>query len=135
MPNASPSRSVGPLPPTSTTAGSSRRRRACAGFDIVPASRKPLLGIFTCSSFGREMVTLRDDTEAMSSRTTSSDCSGTLKRSSRPVSSVQMSASSWRARQHQRRRGAARADQARRGLNLLGGRLADADGERHLRQR
>ena len=37
--------------------------------------------MLTGSSFGREIDTLRADTEAMSSRTTSSDCAGTLKRS------------------------------------------------------
>ena len=96
MPNARLSRSVGPLPATRTHRRHGRcGSLACAGLDSVPASRKPLPGIFTCSSFGREMETLREDTEAMSSRTTSSDCSGTLNRIIRPASSVQRSASSW----------------------------------------
>jgi len=55
MPTATPSRSVGPLPPTRTTAGR-RAAAAVAGFDTVPASEKPLLGMFTCSSFAREMI-------------------------------------------------------------------------------
>src|SRR6267378_5851584 len=98
MPNTISSRSVGPLPPTSTTAGS--RLSATGGVrlepdpsvdggvrlepdpseyvgrDRVPASTNPLPGILTCSSFGREMGTVRDDTDATSSRTNSSDCPG-----------------------------------------------------------
>ena len=104
-----------------------RRRSACAGLDSVPASEKPLLGMLTGSSFGREMVTLRDETAAMSSRTTSSACAGTLKRIMRPASSVQRSAS-------RRPPGSTSAMRVRRaltrravGLNLLGGRLADGD--------
>ena len=50
MPNASSSRSVGPDPPTSTTAGNGAGAGA-AGFDSVPASENPLAGILTCSSF------------------------------------------------------------------------------------
>ena len=41
-----------------------RQPRACGArpvFESVPASEKPLPGIFTCSSFGREIGTLRDD--------------------------------------------------------------------------
>jgi hypothetical protein len=67
----------------------------------------------TCSSFGREMETLRDDTAAMSSRTTSSDCSGTLNRIIRPVSSVQSSASSCAPGSTIDEARPARADQAR----------------------
>ena len=88
----SSSRSAGPPPPTKTTAGPGAGRGA-AGFDTVPESEKPLLGILTCSSLGREIGTRRDATDAMSSRTTSSDCSGTLKRNNRPFESPQTSAS------------------------------------------
>ena len=82
---------MGPLPPTSTAAGS--LPEADAGFERVPASEKPLLGMLIRSSFGREIVTVRDETAAMSSRTTSSDWPGALKRIIRPVSSVQITTS------------------------------------------
>ena len=55
---------------------------------MVPARENPLLGMLTGSSFGREIVTVRDETAAMSSRTTSSDSPGALSRIIRPVSSV-----------------------------------------------
>jgi hypothetical protein len=69
---------------------------ADTGFEIVPASEKPLLGMLTRSSFGREMVTVREETAAMSSRTTSSDCPGALSRIIRPVSSDQIVISTGR---------------------------------------
>ena len=80
------------------------------------------------SSFGREIATLRDETAAMSSRTTSSDCAGTLNRIIRPVSSVQRSASR-RPPGSTSVIGVRRAvtRQASRRLNLFRRRLADGD--------
>ena len=84
-----------PEPPVSTTAGSGVWQ-AAAGFDSVPASEKPFAGIRTRSSFGREMTTCLEATDAMSSRATSRLCAGTVSRSSRPFSSPQILMSSGR---------------------------------------
>ena len=69
-------------------------RRAGLDARVLPASTKPFAPILIGSSFGREIATERDATDAMSSRTTSRPCAGTLKRIIRPASSVQMSAGS-----------------------------------------
>ena len=91
-PETSSSRSCGPLPPTSTTAGSRPPTRS--GLDSVPTSVKPLPPIFTCSSLAREIVTRRDETAAMSSRTTSRPWAGIVRRTRCPLSSLHTSASS-----------------------------------------
>ena len=67
-----------------------------AGFDSVPASENPFDGMRTRSSFGREMTTCLEATDAMSSRATSMFWAGTVRRSSRPFSSPQMFRSSGR---------------------------------------
>ena len=51
MPATVSSRSVGPEPPTSTTAGRGLPP-ASAGLESVPASEKPFAGTRTCSSLG-----------------------------------------------------------------------------------
>jgi len=53
---------------------------ASSGFETVAASENPLARIFVGSSFGREIVTRRAATEAMSSRTTSMPCAGIVSR-------------------------------------------------------
>src|SRR5207248_590780 len=71
-----------------------RRRQHCdrAAF-AVAASEKPFARILADSSFGREIVTRRAATDAMSSRTTSSPCAAIVSRRRWPVSSPQTSAS------------------------------------------
>ena len=91
------------------------------GLESVPASEKPFAGMRTCSSPARVIVTRRADTAAMSSRTTSSVCAGTLTRSSRPDSSPQISTSSGRpGRRLQAHLRPPHLDQPRRRLDALG---------------
>ena len=74
MPATVSSRSVGPDPGTSTTAGS--RPVAPVGRVSVPARLKPAAGIDTRSSPGRENEVVRVAAEAMSSRAMPRTCTG-----------------------------------------------------------
>jgi len=91
MPATVSSRSFGPEPDTSTTAGSGPF--AFSGLDNVPAREKPFAGMRTDSSFGRAIVRRRVDTADMSERATSSPWMGMRMRSRRPDSSPQISTS------------------------------------------
>ena len=127
MPATNSSRSVGPEPDTSTTAG----RRTGTGFrpvaggasaetglEIVAARLKPFAGIVTSSSFGRAMVTRRADTPAMSSRSTVSICVGMSTRSRR-LPSVHTSISSFAEPAAQVQRPSSRRNDAPRYLDGL----------------
>ncbi len=89
MPLVSASRSSGPAPAVRITAGLGVVA-ATAGLDTVPASVKPIAGMRTCSSFGREMAMCRDETDATSVLATSRPCAGAVNSSSRPFSSPQI---------------------------------------------
>ncbi len=86
MPNTVSSRSVGPEPPISTTAGS----WPVADGDLVsvPARMNPVAGMETRSSPGMENAAVRVPAEAMSSRASSSICDGMLRRRRPPLPST-----------------------------------------------